>query len=255
MLFYENHTEDYTILPESNFPFIPHAHHNMELLVCVSGTYSVSCRGQERVLRPGDLMIAFSHDIHAYLGGGEGEGVMMIVNPDILPLLSGHLRERRYENFLVGGNFDGLALEILKEYQGQRSREILVGYLYVLLGKLLRELPSREERDAVSTDTFSQAMEYLSMHYTQSVSLKELAHRFGVDSCHLSRMFTERLGFGYLKYLHILRVAHARELLRRTDLKMAEIWSSSGFGDQKTFNRVFREITGMTPSAYRREYG
>jgi two-component system response regulator YesN len=64
-------------------------------------------------------------------------------------------------------------------------------------------------------------------------------------------MFSERLSYGFLKYLHMLRVEHAKNLLRNSRLKMSEVLVQSGFSDQKTFNRVFREVTGMTPTDYR----
>ena len=253
MLLYEKHAEDFRISRAHNWDFIPHAHHNLEILVCTSGEFGVSCCGQVRVLKPGEMMIAFSHDIHAYVKTGEGTGVMMIINPNVLPLLAGKLAERRYENFFCGERefCVSVAEAILKEYDGDRSREILVGYLYVLLGSALRELPWVPRKSEISNDLFSRVMEYLSENYTQRISLKSLSRNFGVDPCHLSRMFSERLSYGFLKYLHMLRVEHAKNLLRNSRLKMSEVLVQSGFSDQKTFNRVFREVTGVTPTEYR----
>ena len=253
MLLYEKHAEDFRISRAHNWDFIPHAHHNLEILICTSGEFGVSCCGQVRVLKPGDMMIAFSHDIHAYVKTGEGTGVMMIINPNVLPLLTDRLAERRYCNFL-SGQFDlhiSTANALLQEYEGERSREILVGYLYVLLGNAMRQLPYEPRRAGISSDLFSDVMEYLSEHYTQRISLKSLSRTFGVDACHLSRMFSERLSYGFLKYLHMLRVEHAKNLLRNSRLKMSEVLVQSGFADQKTFNRVFREVTGITPTEYR----
>ena len=121
----------------------------------------------------------------------------------------------------------------------------------MLLGNAIRQLPYEPRRAGISSDLFSDVMEYLSEHYTQRISLKSLSRTFGVDACHLSRMFSERLSYGFLKYLHMLRVEHAKNLLRNSRLKMSEVLVQSGFSDQKTFNRVFRELTGMTPSEYR----
>ena len=253
MLLYEKHAEDFRISRAHNWDFIPHAHHNLEILICTSGEFGVSCCNQTRILTPGEMMIAFSHDIHAYVKTGEGTGVMMIVNPNVLPLLSGRLAERRYENFLCGENefCISVAEAVLEEYNAERSREILVGYLYVLLGTAFRKLPYVTRKAGISSDLFSDVMEYLSEHYTQRISLKSLSRTFGVDPCHLSRMFSERLSYGFLKYLHMLRVEHAKNLLRNSRLKMSEVLVQSGFSDQKTFNRVFREVTGMTPTDYR----
>ena len=253
MLFYEKKVEDFYVTPSRSFDFLPHMHHNIEIMVCLSGEFHTSCNYRNCTLRRGDMMIAFSNDIHAYRDGGEGQGIMIITNPQVLPLISGKLRGRKFENFLLNADEEiaSLAEAICQEYAEKRSPEILTGYLYVLLGKALRELPYTEEKHPISTDTFSRVLEYLSDHYIEPVSLKKLARRFGVDPCYLSRMFPERLSYGFLKYLHTLRVEHAKNLLKSTDWKISDILEKSGFSDQKTFNRVFRELEEMTPSEYR----
>ena len=255
MLHYENRVGDFYVSRVQNWEFIPHVHHDLELLVCDSGEFGVCCRNRTTILHPGDVMIAFSHDIHSYNKTGEGSGYLLIFNPQVLPLLSNRLQERQYGNFLTntGAFYISLAQAIYDEYQSDCAREILVGYLYVLLGTALKALPYASVRTGISADTFSGVMCYLSEHYTEPVSLKSLARTFGVDQCHLSRMFTERLSYGFLKYVHMLRVEHAKNLLRNTSMKISEIAGKSGFLDQKTFNRVFRELVQMTPGAYRRQ--
>ena len=199
-------------------------------------------------------MVAFSHDIHSYVKTGDGSGILMIINPQVLPLLSSRLQERRYENFLTGcGEFyTSVAESIYREYTTDGAREVLVGYLYVLLGSALKALPYASARPSIRSDSFSHIMEYLSEHYTETLSLKSLAKTFGVNPCHLSRMFTDRLSYGFLKYVHMLRVEHAKNLLQNTNMKISEVMLKSGFSDQKTFNRVFRELVSMTPGEFRR---
>lgn len=254
MLYYENRVSDFHVTRVSNWEFFPHAHHNMEILVCTSGIIGVGCRDRTCNLAPGDMMIAFSHDIHSYIKTGEGEGVLMIINPQVLPLFKARFQERRYDNFLIGGGgfYISVAEAICHEYLTDRKREILVGYLYVLLGTAFKTLPFTAAGPGISEDLFSNVMEYLSEHFSEPISLKTVAKNFGVDPCHLSRTFTKRLSYGFLKYLHMLRVEYAKNLLKNSDMKMSEIMVKSGFADQKTFNRVFRELVEMAPGEYRR---
>lgn len=254
MLYYENRVSDFQVNLVSNWEFFPHAHHNIEILVCTSGIFGVSCRDTDCSLAPGDMMIAFSHDIHSYRKTGEGTGILMIMNPQELPLFQTRFQERKYENFLMGGGkfYISVAEALFHEYSTDRKREVLIGYLYVLLGSAFKKLSYTEARPGISEDLFSSVMKYLSEHYSEPISLKTVAKTFGVDPCHLSRTFTNRLSYGFLKYLHMLRVEHAKGLIKNSDMKMSEIMMKSGFADQKTFNRVFRELVHMTPSEYRR---
>lgn len=253
MLLFENRVEDFMMARRGNFDFLPHLHHNLEILVCTEGAFGVSCCGKSAVLHRGDLMIAFSNQVHAYQDIGPARGIMMIVNPRMFPLLSGKLESRSYDNFLTeqGEFYISLAEAACREYEGGGAAEILTGYLYVLLGSALRSLPSQTQKTVLAADTFSEVLAYLSQSFTEPLSLQGLARQFAVDPCHLSRMFKQRTGYGYLEYLHLLRVTYARERLRDSGGKMTEIAMECGFSDQKTFNRVFKSLTGTTPSAYR----
>jgi transcriptional regulator GlxA family with amidase domain len=57
-----------------------------------------------------------------------------------------------------------------------------------------------------------------------------------------------------LTYLHTLRVEHAKNLLRQSSRSILEIAYESGFSDQRTFNRVFKQHTDRTPKEYRRQH-
>jgi transcriptional regulator GlxA family with amidase domain len=52
-------------------------------------------------------------------------------------------------------------------------------------------------------------------------------------------------------YLHMLRVEKAKELLSTSDMKIAKITEVVGFGNVKTFIRVFKTFTGLTPGIFR----
>lgn len=254
MMMYEYRSLNCTVSPSTNFTFPPHMHQHIELQLCLTGEVGVICNGTERILKPGEIMISFPHDIHAYQYTGEGTGLMVIVHPSLLPMLEPRLRGLRYENFLSpeGDQLTQIGKALLEAYSEEAPQEVIVGYLYVLFGTVLRMLPVTHQENKISQDTFSRVMEHLSEHYMESISLKTLARTAGVDPSHLSRMFKDRLGYGFLQYLHMLRVEDAKNKLRHTKQKITQIQLSSGFSDQKTFNRVFKELTGMTPGEYRR---
>ncbi len=92
---------------------------------------------------------------------------------------------------------------------------------------------------------------WLEHNFFESQSLAAAA-----AACHMSRRyfstaFRRRTGSSWLEYVNRLRVAHAIELLRATDRKMASIAFQSGFEDVSTFYRAFHRITGKRPGAWR----
>lgn len=83
-------------------------------------------------------------------------------------------------------------------------------------------------------------------------SVEDLAERLGVGSRHLRRLFNEKLGASPKAIAQTERFAIARQLLVETDLPVAEVAHSAGFGSIRRFNDATRKAFGMPPSQLRR---
>ena len=255
-MLYQTNEKAFHVVKKKSFDFVPHAHHVIELLICTQGPYQLSCNFRTEILQTGDVMIAFSNDIHAYTQTEGGEGIMIMVDPSLFCHPVTGNEGKRYGNFYLRGNAETVALAhaLLEEYHGEQSMTVMMGYLYVILGKILRELPYTEQERGVDAENFSKILKYVSENYTQKLSLRSLSKRFGISESHLSRSFTQKLSCSFVRYLHSLRVEHAKNRLRHSSMSILEIAYDSGFSDQRTFNRVFREWVGMTPKEYRAQH-
>ncbi len=91
-------------------------------------------------------------------------------------------------------------------------------------------------------------------HLDPNLSLGSLADQLGVTEKVLSYLLNETLGTTYTDYVNGLRVAEARARLAdpaHAHLTVLGVGLDAGFASKSTFNRVFKEQTGETPSAYR----
>jgi YesN/AraC family two-component response regulator len=84
------------------------------------------------------------------------------------------------------------------------------------------------------------------------LSLQGLADQVRLNSQYLSKLFKEETGENLTHCISRLRVDKARRLLETTHLKVYEIADLCGFGNVKRFLAVFKEISGETPSSYRK---
>lgn len=252
-MLYQSHSAPLSIHRGKSFDFVPHAHHSVEILICTEGNYRVSCNFQERILHRGDAMIAFSNDVHAYCKTPEAQGIMIIVSPTLLPQISQSLLHKQYGNFCMSWDtrLVNLGEALYEEFSGDADMDVMVGYLYVICGRIRKNLPTLSESPSLDAELFSKILQYLSENYTQKLSLRSISDRFGISACHLSRTFTQKLSCSFLHYLHSLRVEHAKHLLRHSAQSILEIAYDSGFSDQRTFNRVFKELSACTPREYR----
>ncbi|CAN7192790.1 response regulator transcription factor [Paenibacillus sp. LjRoot56] len=82
--------------------------------------------------------------------------------------------------------------------------------------------------------------------------LEELAESVNYSVPYFSSMFKKTTGESFVQYLTHLRVEKAKLLLLTTDQKTFEIAESIGFENYRSFNRIFKRETGVTPSDYRR---
>jgi two-component system response regulator YesN len=92
---------------------------------------------------------------------------------------------------------------------------------------------------------------YIDEHYTADLSLGQAAEIACMGATYLSEMFKREVGVSYSCYLTRVRLARAKELLERTNLRVGEIATLSGYHDANYFSRVFKEQTGMKPSEFR----
>ena len=79
----------------------------------------------------------------------------------------------------------------------------------------------------------------------------ELAVKCGISPAQLTRLFVRDRGMRPSDYLKSRQVEYAKRLLMTTPLTTTEIAYRAGFGTRATFFRVFRRVTGMTPSRFR----
>ncbi|MBO4458368.1 MAG: helix-turn-helix transcriptional regulator [Butyrivibrio sp.] len=79
----------------------------------------------------------------------------------------------------------------------------------------------------------------------------EMAKRAGISKDYFSRIFKEITGLNYNKWLNLIRVEKAVELMANVNISLTEIAMLSGFQSISSFNRVFKEQKNMSPSEYR----
>jgi two-component system response regulator YesN len=96
-----------------------------------------------------------------------------------------------------------------------------------------------------------QAVRFINDNYRTDIRLASAAREAGMSSAHFSRMFKKVMGLSYQEYLNSRRITKAKNLLRTSAQSVTEIAVSLGFSDQTGFGRIFKKLTGHTPSAFR----
>ncbi|MEF3312159.1 helix-turn-helix domain-containing protein [Paenibacillus sp. GYB004] len=160
--------------------------------------------------------------------------------------------------------FDGNSLPALSllPYNGYerlksfRTVEEIIGWLEGELFVRIVEQVTRERRmrEGVKDDVIRQTIAYVQHHYDRELSLGMLAELTGMPETQLSQLFKREVGLTFTDYLISFRVEKAKELLRSTEMKVADIAERMNYNNSQNFIRVFKRIAGMTPGEYRKRY-
>lgn len=94
--------------------------------------------------------------------------------------------------------------------------------------------------------------EYILKHLANEMTLGEIAWHVGKGEEHLSRVFKRETGRTVFDYVRQVRIDRARTLILDPALTMSEIAERCGFHSLSFFSRTFRQVTGMSPTGYRR---
>ena len=139
----------------------------------------------------------------------------------------------------------------------QRGDElILIGKFYVLFGEIIKSGaaslgPRGSNRHIKRLKTL---IGYIEEHYSEQITLSDLADLVDVSPKYLCRNFYALTGRTPIAYIGEYRVEVAMTLLREGNKSLAEIAVMCGFGDQSYFVKQFKRRTGTTPGQYRRAW-
>lgn len=132
---------------------------------------------------------------------------------------------------------------------------LLCEKLTSLLTLLMKETCIHETQRLTNTRaTLNKLKEYLDQHFTEKISLDELAGEFYINKFYLTRVFKEQFGQSVNTYITGRRITHAKQLLRFSDMSIEEISALCGFTDANYFARIFKKIEGISPGAFRRNW-
>lgn len=95
---------------------------------------------------------------------------------------------------------------------------------------------------------------YINTNYAMPLNLSTLADHMFLSPQYLSKFIKEYFKTSFSKYLCTIRMNHASDELLKTTHSITTVAFNNGFSNTTTFNRLFKEIYNMTPTAYRKEY-
>jgi len=138
------------------------------------------------------------------------------------------------------------------EHERTVSRALLLELLLELLDDRSRAAANSGHRNDIALQIRDLLEQNIDRHGTLRIQ-DLMEERLGQSYAHLCRVFRGKYGIPPLKYLNAVCVSRAKLLLRDTDIPIVAIAQRLGFHDPLYFSQLFRKISGLSPTQYRRQ--
>lgn len=250
-----------------------HWHEEMQFELILEGPVVMTLLGKDHTLHPGDGIFINANVEHMTRPVTPDVGHYLCLNilPSVLTLFRGSVIEQKY--YLPYAKSPQLQVvpmhrsveddqPLLKEIDElfHTLREAGFGYeldaydhllhLWKLL--ILRTKPAFDPAEQSGRHEAREILSYLHAHYSERLTLDELASKVHISKSECCRMFRTAYGCSIFTYLSDYRLQKSIALLSDTQLSVLEISDLCGFNSTSYFIKTFREKVGQTPLQYRR---
>ena len=129
--------------------------------------------------------------------------------------------------------------------------------VYALYADMLIDFTTMVKRARTARKPFSlpivNAMKYIDSNLHYKITLEDIAAAANRNPAYLCVHFKKETGISLTQYINHEKIIEAKHLLRDTNMSIAEISATLAFGSQSYFSKIFGEIVGETPKAYRQK--
>ena len=101
------------------------------------------------------------------------------------------------------------------------------------------------------TDRLSAVYKYVQQNFKDNISLSTIANISSLTPQSFCRLFKKRTGKSFVEYLNEARISAACKYLLDTDWSISEVAYNCGYKTVSNFNKLFKNITGLSPKMYR----
>ena len=240
----------------------PHTHDYYHMIYILSGRFDMVINGRLFVLKEGVCLLIPKGVEHSYVVAGTEPAEYLEVK---FALMDKTLDEQFHRFSLCTCELSvvgDLLKQIVEEYSvlGVQADETTACYLLSVLYTLTREqrVQKQQEFRYIDASAYSplsqQIVHYLEEHFTEQMSLEQLAQALAYGKSYLCRAFKKDTKTTILDCLNMIRIRRAAELLAYSDNSMAQVGEMCGFASPNNFSRVFLKYVGVTPGQCRRAF-
>ena len=259
---------------DKNFIFSGERHDFWEMVYVDKGRVLVRCDDEEMILSQGDIVFHSPNEFHAIRALDSSPNFFVIsfvsnspamqyfvkyrttLDKTLKPFISSIIKESEAV-YIIPKNDTGIKKLIKKGNAAIGGEQLIKTYLEQLLIFIIRSIikngeptlfPSKSSMEGHIVKEIKKLSENRVFENTQ---VSDICTHLGYSKSYLSRLFHEQTGDTIAAYLIKCRINKAKELIRAGVLNFSQISDKLSFDNPQYFARVFKRVTGMTPTQFK----
>ena len=243
-----------------------HAHDFLELYYFLDGSVTYYIEDQVYDLCPGDLLIIPVGKMHRPVIANEHaayERMVLWITPQYLQSIDSPAGDLQKNLQKVGEHgycvpFRGdetvfvtaLLKKLLYMQKNDTDPKFCAGAVELYLWTIFRSYGVIDTTHRNETQVIPQVIRYITEHFSEPLTLEDIASEFFVSKSYLNRHFKAYTNSTVYAYIMALRLTHARRMLRE-GVPAVEAGRECGFSDYYTFYKAFKTQTGLSPQQFK----
>lgn len=242
-----------------------HFHQNLEIVYVLEGSVEVQIEPETYNLKKGDFLLINANKRHSWRATEEKILLASFqINFTMLAEYMGTNQVLFWCNTTADKNESYEQLKRVLDqmlnrfYDKEKEGAIYLNSIYYEAIYLLVAYFMIKADDVRMKENFTpdnsrifEIQNYVQANYQKQLSLNDLAQKLYLSNAYLSKYIKKHFGLSFLEYVNNIRLFHAVDELVYSEKKITRIALDNGFPTTAAFNKAFKEIYNMTPSAYR----
>ena len=258
----------YVLFYDAEGSLVPsHWHKETELVYVLRGSARMVINDTLYELNKGDVAVVVSGDTHFYFQTHDHVRAVVMFAPELFEdgeekrqiqkRLKGIARVSTQWSAEHAAQVRSIFEELIRLNDSERfgrnlSIRARIYDLTVLLGTEIEQDNTQKNAQASMLANLEKAFLFVERNYSRPIDLEDAARELGFTPSYFARFFKRFTDVTFMAYLNEYRIGKVQQLLAQRNKNMTEIAEAAGFASIKTFNRVFKESTGLSPTQYQK---
>lgn len=242
---------------------------SLEISYVLKGEYEAVTTKFSYVLKEKEMIVIAPGDIHMlHKKNPKDEGIILTIHIDFSRMtdaMAGNVKSgfstavctetKNRESYIQFRNKIGeLAKELMEESNDLYHMNVIMMQLLQIAAVQnnfsVDELPLHTEYH----ENYMKAIKYIDCHFRENLTLGEIAKQLSFSTSYTSKLMKRYTGIPFVKYLAYVRVRASLEQLLEGKESIEKIALDCGMPSSKAYTMIFRELYGIVPSAYRKQF-